>query len=676
MGVRGGEAAKQTPSVPGPVASTLQRRLDHTLQRVLLARAKALQDDALIDAARAAVAAAERDLGSDDRMQRLADRLGLTPQQREFLWTVVACSTDGRIVPQLEELGGPPARRGVSVALYSMLTPLGADTSEHLVNWLANENPLLAIGLIRGATDDFSPAARPYAASPRLASYLADSDTPPAQLTIASAPRSVVHDERQRVAVEQLAGVLGQGSNPVVIVEGLPGSGRMTACACATASRVLVADLRRIAIAELGEVLLALHRECVLGDVVPAIANIDVLAGDGRAAERQMLANVIDRISGPVIVTTSVLEMDLGSRRGLVRIRWDVADVDVRIALWTDAVHAVGGTVDGDLTALAHRFPVGPAAIQRAALSVGLLGREGTRFTATALASGLRHNIAERLTGLARRVDVTQSWADLVVSDEIENAVRALISRIRHSHQVLDTWGYRSKIARGTGSAALFSGPPGTGKTMVAGLIARELDLELYQVDLSKVVSKWVGETEKNLGRVFDAAEEGHGLLLFDEADALFAQRSNSVQGANDRYANLEVNYLLQRIEAFGGITILTTNLETAIDTALKRRLAAHVKFELPDEHERTLLWKRIAVTNSAPLARDVDFDRLAREFPKMSGANIRNAAISAAFLAAGDGATQIAAEHLHRAARAEYRSMGHVLVDAIASGGVRGSSL
>jgi SpoVK/Ycf46/Vps4 family AAA+-type ATPase len=211
---------------------------------------------------------------------------------------------------------------------------------------------------------------------------------------------------------------------------------------------------------------------------------------------------------------------------------------------------------------------------------------------------------------------------------------------------------------------ALFSGPPGTGKTMVAGLIARELELELYQVDLSKVVSKWVGETEKNLGRVFDAAEEGHGLLLFDEADSLFGQRSSDVQSANDRYANLEVNYLLQRVEAFGGITILTTNLETAIDTALKRRLASHIVFANPEDDERARLWERQTTTGSSPIDRDVDHDELSRRFPKMSGANIRNAAISAAFLAAADGAARISQAHLLRAGRAEYRSMGHVIAD------------
>jgi SpoVK/Ycf46/Vps4 family AAA+-type ATPase len=194
---------------------------------------------------------------------------------------------------------------------------------------------------------------------------------------------------------------------------------------------------------------------------------------------------------------------------------------------------------------------------------------------------------------------------------------------------------------------------------MVAGVIAKKLDLELYQVDLSKVVSKWIGETEKQLAQIFDAAEAGHALLLFDEADALFAKRTE-VKGATDRYANLEVNYLLQRVEAFDGIAILTTNMDTSIDPALKRRLASHVVFWPPDDEEREHLWKRMVVTN-APIRGDLDFETLSSEYPDMSGANIRNAVISAAFLAASEG-DALEQHHLERAARLEYVSMGRVL--------------
>jgi hypothetical protein len=398
--------------------------------------------------------------------------------------------------------------------------------------------------------------------------------------------------------------------------------------------------------------------------MVPVLANVDHLLGESARDQRRLVAQFIDLLRGPLLVTSTVSGVDLGTHRAMVRIPWDVPDVPIRAKLWHRAVAHIGAKVDGDLGVLAHRYQVGPAAIERAVASVQLLHPAGTTLREQDLIDGLRHNIAERLAGLAQRIEVTQSWDDLVIADDIRDSISALISRVRHSQQVLETWGFRRKIARGTGVAGLFSGPPGTGKTMVAGLIARELALELYQVDLSKVVSKWVGETEKNLGRVFDAAEEGHGLLLFDEADALFGQRTNDVKGANDRYANLEVNYLLQRVEAFGGITILTTNLETAIDTALKRRLAAHIVFAAPEEDERAKLWERQTTTDSAPVDEDVDHDELSRLFPKMTGANIRNAAISAAFLAAAGGDKKITQTHLIRAARAEYRSMGHVIAD------------
>ena len=646
-----------------PKRSPIEARLNRTLHQAALARAIADQKPDLIEAAREVLADIERTLAPNFRMDRLAQRLSLDPEHVEFVWATVACSVDGRIVPHLQTLGGGHARRGLSLAVYAMLAELEDDTTARLAHWLTIDNRLVADGLII-ETEEVSPASRAYVASPRLASFLAGDDRLPAPLRLASAPSSALYDPHQSRAIDQIAASLEPGADPVVVVEGPRGSGRATACACATASELIVLDLARIAAASLAEALVALRRECLLRDAVPVLANADLVLGEERVNERQLIGSFVDGITGALIATTTVRGVDLGTTRAVVRVPWEVANNEIRVELWARAVRAIGATVAGDLAPLAHRYQVGPAAIQRAVASVRLLHPRGTSLGAAQLAAGLRHNIAERLAGLAQRVEVTQSWDDLVLADDIRDRIVALIGRILHSHQVLDSWGYRRKIARGAGMAALFSGPPGTGKTMVAGLIARELDVELYQVDLSKVVSKWVGETEKNLSRVFDAAEEGHGLLLFDEADALFGQRSTDIKGSNDRYANLEVNYLLQRIEAFGGIAILTTNLETAIDSALKRRLAAHVVFDLPDDDERALLWQRQTTTGSAPLDGRIDFERLAQDFPKMSGANIRNAAIAGAFLAAGEKAPKITQDHLYRAARAEYRSMGHVIAE------------
>src|SRR5262249_2127959 len=231
-----------------------------------------------------------------------------------------------------------------------------------------------------------------------------------------------------------------------------------------------------------------------------------------------------------------------------------------------------------------------------------------------------------------------------------------------NAEQVYDKWGFAAKHGVAQGISALFSGPPGTGKTMCAGVIARELDMELFRVDLSRVVSKWIGETEKNLSRVFDEAERSHAVLLFDEADSLFAKRTE-VKSSVDRYANLEVNFLLQRMESFSGITILTTNFEDTIDSAFKRRLTFRIRFEKPDAEARSALWEKMFPA-SAELASDVDFSELGQKF-EVSGGNIRNAAIRAAFLATSEGHS-IDMDTIKRATLREAREMGLLIADPV----------
>ncbi|TMQ09171.1 MAG: ATP-binding protein [Deltaproteobacteria bacterium] len=246
-------------------------------------------------------------------------------------------------------------------------------------------------------------------------------------------------------------------------------------------------------------------------------------------------------------------------------------------------------------------------------------------------------------------------WEEVALPEELLDSLREFIGRARHRRTVYERWGYDAKLTSARGLTALFYGPPGTGKTMVAGVIAQELGLDLYRVDLARVVSKWVGETEKNLAEVFDAAEEGQVLILFDEADSLFAKRTD-VRTSNDRYANLEVNYLLQRLDTFEGIAILTSNLEGAIDPAFKRRMSLRLQFPFPDEETRLRLWAG-HVTPETPTLGDFDFPELARRFP-LSGGYIRNCALRAAFLAAHEGRPMQQA-HLLRAVQLEYREMG-----------------
>jgi SpoVK/Ycf46/Vps4 family AAA+-type ATPase len=244
----------------------------------------------------------------------------------------------------------------------------------------------------------------------------------------------------------------------------------------------------------------------------------------------------------------------------------------------------------------------------------------------------VRSRITHRLSSKARLVRATEGMAELVVSDEVALLLRILVANYRHRRRVLDDWGFGARFGKGLGLSALFSGPPGTGKTMAAAAVARELGVPLYQIELSQIVSKWVGETEKAIDEVFAEAEAASAALLFDEADSLFARRTE-VSSANDRYANLEVNHLLQKVENFSGVVLLTTNNPSVVDTAFLRRFSYHVAFVLPSPDERATLWKSL-IPAAAPIASPIRYDQLGRDF-ELSGGHIKNAVIRAAWFAA-----------------------------------------
>ncbi|MBV9173163.1 MAG: ATP-binding protein, partial [Chloroflexi bacterium] len=298
------------------------------------------------------------------------------------------------------------------------------------------------------------------------------------------------------------------------------------------------------------------------------------------------------------------------------------------------------------------------------AVAQGALGRASLRGEAqVSLSDALdaaRTVSSPALGELARRVETQHTWADIVLPADGVLRLRELCARFRHRATVYESWGYADSALSRPGVAALFVGLPGTGKTMAAEIIAAELTYDLYRVDLSAIVSKYIGETEKNLEAIFYAAEQGEVVLLFDEADALFGKRSE-VRDAHDRYANIEVAYLLQRLETYSGLAILTSNLTGNLDEAFLRRLDAVVEFPFPEEDERREIWRR-SLPDSAPRADDVDFGYLARTF-KLTGGHIRNSALTAAFLAADEG-EPIAHRHLLHAIRREYEKVGKLPVD------------
>ena len=328
-----------------------------------------------------------------------------------------------------------------------------------------------------------------------------------------------------------------------------------------------------------------------------------------------------------------------------------------RFEFWRMALERRGLAMEG-AERLASRFRIGPGTIETIISGVEMrLSQEERSFEdiSDRLDAAARQHISIRMSNVATHVERKARWEQVALPDDVLDSIREFIGRVRHRRTVYDTWGYDARMSTSRGLTALFYGPPGTGKSMVAGLIARELGLDLYRVDLARITSKWIGETEKNLAEVFDAGEDGQCVILFDEADSLFAKRTE-VKSSVDRYANLEVNYLLQRLDTFEGVAILTTNLEGSIDNAFKRRMSLRLAFPFPDEEMRVRLWSA-HIPPELPTAGEFDFADLAKRFP-MSGGYIRNSALRAAFLAAQE-TQSVSQEHLERAIHLEYREMG-----------------
>ncbi len=343
-----------------------------------------------------------------------------------------------------------------------------------------------------------------------------------------------------------------------------------------------------------------------------------------------------------------------------LRIHLAPTSAEERRKLWTEVLGSVAPAMHGTLDRIVEHFQFDEPDIQTS----GAVAREEALAGGAEDAGDLtwrvcREHSRRSLENLAQRVETRATWADLVLPAAQTETLRQIAIHVRQRSVVNEQWGFAARYSRGLGLSALFSGSSGTGKTMAAEILAGELALDLYRIDLSCVVSKYIGETEKNLRKIFDAAEESGAVLLFDEADALFGKRSE-VRDSHDRYANLEISYLLQRIDSYRGVAILTTNMQHAIDAAFMRRIRFIVPFPFPDAAARELIWQRIfpAATPRGALA----FERLAQL--NVSGGVIRNIAMHAAFLAAEEKG-EVGPAHLLAAAHSEYSKMEKPLTAA-----------
>lgn len=409
-------------------------------------------------------------------------------------------------------------------------------------------------------------------------------------------------------------------------------------------------------------------REAKLLGAVPAFDRVQTISGTAEAKDRRAdwLAEALTHWNGPVFLFSGRPWMPERPIRGAewIDIELKLPDPSTRQRLWKRIAGETFGVGDAEAGTLAAKFRFTPGRIERTALTAARLGEWENGPEAGPLEPRLLHRagylqVKHRLSEKAVKLEPKYDWDDLILPPEPKGLLRQACNRLLLRHIVFGEWGFERKLAYGKGISMLFTGPPGTGKTMSAMVMAKEMDAELYRIDLSRLVSKYIGETEKNLSEIFDEAQLSGAILFFDEADALFGKRSE-VKDAHDKYANMETSYLLQKMEEYDGLTILATNFAQNLDEAFTRRINFIVKYPFPDPAQREQLW-RSTFPKELPAAADIDFPYLASTFD-LAGGPIKNVVLTAAFLAAEEG-TEIAMRHMIEAVKQEYKKTGKVLL-------------
>jgi AAA+ superfamily predicted ATPase len=513
--------------------------------------------------------------------------------------------------------------------------------------------PLGRAWRVDDAWRDYITGAAPSAAPLGACARFVDASTALDPLVVPAALASALDDVLARTATFRL------------LLHGRHGVGKFAlarAIARARDHRLLVVDLRDAAAPwDLRRQVAACDRAAVLGSALL------YLHGLGRLEQRdpqlvRALMDALSESSGSVILAcVTPLPTAQSAAVPLVRLELEPPGAEGRGLVWRDALDSRGlAATEPDLIRVAHLFSLTASQIAQACSELGAsAGVRGAEVSYAQLAAAARDQSGAELARLAHRIVPRADFDSLVVPPEVLAQLHELCARLATREMVSREWAGGSVHARGAGVTALFAGPSGTGKTLSAEAVARELGYDLYRIDLSGIVSKYIGETEKNLDRVFAAAEHANAVLFFDEADALFGKRSE-VKDAHDRYANIEIAYLLQKMEQFDGLAILATNLKQNLDEAFARRLTFTVSFPFPEEPERRRLWDRLWPAR-APRAADVDLAWFAREY-RMSGGNIRNTVMAAAHLAAADGQV-ITRQHLLHATRREFQKLGKNIV-------------
>ena len=602
---------------------------------------------------------------------RVASEFGLSRFERDVLLLAVAPEVEPKYETIYAYLNNNVAHKWPTFELALRLFAGEANGRYTLRAHLLPDAELFRAGLLRplpGTADRVTWLSGGFAAHPALSLFLLGADALPHSRFIkrahGPAEEMASHDFAYGVlsGVERLFPVDGEGRDedeeqgaggrrpsPLLVLEGPAGAGRLKAAAAACRSMklsLLHVDLS--AARDAGEALPALLREGVLLQRLRRaglyLEHLEALA-DGEGNPLPEASEVVSELAAsrlPVFLACGEAFpwRKLLSGRRYVPFYFSAPEYEERKRVWEEQASARGLSLPAGASAiLAGRFELTPGRIREAVEAardahLAACG-DGEETVLEFLMAAARAQSDSGLGKLAVKVSVRQGWEDLVLPDVTLRQVKEVAAAVRHRQVVYGEWGFGEHAAAGRGLKVLFAGASGTGKTMTAGVIASDLGLDLYRIDLAGVVSKYIGETEKNLDRIFNAARSSNAILFFDEADALFGKRSE-VKDAHDRYANIEVAYLLQKMEEHEGAVILASNLSKNIDTAFSRRMHYVVEFPMPDETHRERLWRGMFPA-SAPLGQDVDFAFLSKQFP-IAGGDIRIVALDAAFLAVCDG--------------------------------------
>jgi len=583
-------------------------------------------------------------------LQRLGELADLNDFERDLLLLTAAPSLDGAFARAYAELADDPRRDYAT--LHLALALFVEEATERLLaaDCLMPQHALRALCLVDVDGDDREPlVTRRLRIDERVSNYLRGVSYIDERVASCVTPlRESLRTDSVTEAGCEAAALIAAAANQWTTINLLgeaDGAAREAArIACVDLGYLpQLLDLRRFAALD------AAHRE----KLVTLIGREALLAGmalvvDASGVERgSESALAVDELIATLPATLFVISQERWPAAGDVAVVRTARPTRAeQQTLWRKALAARPNSVNGEIDTITQQFDFAADAI---ADVVSRAAQRDDTITGRVLWNACREQTGTALEDLACRIPPRYGWDDIVVGDEVRSQLRELAAQVQQRARVYESWGFGAKLGRGRGITALFAGASGTGKTMAAEILAMHLELDLYRIDLAGVVSKYIGDTEKNLRRVFDAAERSGAILFFDEADALFGKRTD-VRDSHDRYANLEVNYLLQRMEDYAGLAILATNRRSALDPAFLRRLRFVIDFPFPATDDRRRIWERVF----PPQAEVERLELSLLSGLDLSGGNIKSIAVNAAFLAASAD-TPIAMSHVMRAAAREY---------------------